>query len=215
MPASSQTFQPGLQGQKALWGAGEGDAAWATSSILVLLGSEEQATKQESGREAAPGGPEAELDSREEAHTERAKCELHRRSAASRGPNLTGMSFLSLEVCKPKPNLHLPGMRCEESLPWVVLALNGMEILFIPGALITTDIMLACTKAPLQVPTQPQQFCRWVSLVPFSRCSEKVSGLSRFTQLDPYPAAPTPVLLPLRILPEVNLICGKQSSQQG
>lgn len=123
------------------------------------------------------------------------------------------MSFLSLEVCKLKPNNHLPGIRCEESLPWVVLVLNGMEIILIPGALTTTDIMLACTKGPLQVPTQPQQFCRWGSLAPFSRCSE-VSGFSGVTQLDPYPAAPTPVLLSLRILPEVNLICGKQSSQK-
>lgn len=48
--------------RKLFRGAGGGDAAWAISSVLVLLGSEEKAAKQESGGEAAPGSPEAELE---------------------------------------------------------------------------------------------------------------------------------------------------------
>ena len=104
------------------------------------------------------------------------------------------MSFPSLEVCKLKSNRHLPGMQYEPSLPLVVLALRGIEIILIPRELITTDTKLACTKTLLQMPTQPvpiqpQQLCRWGSLAPFSRCLEKASGSSRAIHLDPYPAA--------------------------
>lgn len=85
-------------------GTGGGDAAWATSSILVLLDSEEQAAKQENGGKAAPGGPEGRTgDSRGEAHMERGKFKLYHQPASSRAFDSTGMSFLSLEVCKLKP----------------------------------------------------------------------------------------------------------------
>lgn len=151
MPACQPSNLPAWpkRSKSSLWGGAEGgDAVWVTSSVLVLLGSEEQAAKQESGGEAAAGGPEVDLEhSREETHTERGKCELHRRSAAHRASNSTGMSFLSLEVYKLKPSHHLPGMRCEEYLPWVVLALSGMEITLIPEVVITTDIMSSCHPA--------------------------------------------------------------------
>lgn len=157
LPASPQTFWPGQKGQKALCGGAqrEGMLLGSPPPFWFSLAQRNRLLSKKVEGKLLLVALRQTWSTPQRNPTLRGKCELHRRSAAHRASNSTGVSFLSLEVCKLKPSNHLPGMRCEEYLPWVVLVVSGMEITLIPEAVITTDIMSAFSRPCSRCPHNP------------------------------------------------------------